>query len=79
MQPPILYTREQCPLCDQARVLLEQVLDADGYEVVEIDRDLDLIRRYGERIPVVAEPGAARELGWPFSLEQLRRWCAERR
>jgi len=58
--------------------LLEQLLGADGYGVVEIDGDLELIRRYGERIPVVAEPGAGRELGWPFSLEQLRRWWAGR-
>ena len=79
MKAPVLYTREQCPLCDQARALLEQVLGVDGYRVVDIDGDLDLIRDYGERIPVVAEPGTGRELGWPFSLERLRQWCAGRR
>jgi glutaredoxin len=46
-----LYTRAGCRLCDTMKTELER----RGYRVVEVDIDTDpeLVRRYGQDIPVV--------------------------
>jgi len=51
----VLYTREGCHLCDDARAVLERV----GHPFAEVDIEADdaLHRRYLERIPVVALDG----------------------
>ena len=52
-----LYARPDCHLCDEAREGLE-AMRAEGaeFELEEIDIDSDdaLLRRYLERIPVIA-------------------------
>ena len=50
-----LYGREGCHLCDDARAVLDRV--AEPYEVVDIEADDELLKRYLERIPVVAVDG----------------------
>ena len=58
--PPVtLYTRPDCPLCDQARALLDALADDLGFavEAVDIDRDRGLRNRYRYAIPVVAVGG----------------------
>ena len=50
-----LYGRDGCHLCDDARVVLDRV--GEPYDVVDIESDDDLLRRYLERIPVVAVDG----------------------
>jgi glutaredoxin len=55
-----LYGRPGCHLCDEARVALERLLAAGrafALEEVDIERDDALLRRYLERIPVVALDG----------------------
>jgi glutaredoxin len=54
-----LYGREGCHLCDDARAVLERVRAEEPFELVErdIEADDDLLRRYLERIPVVALDG----------------------
>jgi glutaredoxin len=54
-----LYGRPGCHLCDEARVVLERVRLQTPFELVErdIEADDDLLRRYLERIPVVALDG----------------------
>jgi len=44
-----LYTRPGCHLCDDARVLIEQVCAelGESYDEVSIDGDPDLERRFG--------------------------------
>jgi len=51
----VLYGRDGCHLCDEARTVLERI----GVEFEEIDIETDdaLLRRYLERIPVVALDG----------------------
>jgi len=51
----VLYGREGCHLCDDARAVLERV--GHPFEEVDIESDHDLLRRYLERIPVVALDG----------------------
>jgi glutaredoxin len=51
-----LYSRPGCHLCDDARVVLERVRARVPFQLHEVDIDTDerLLRRYLERIPVVA-------------------------
>jgi glutaredoxin len=51
-----LYTRVGCHLCEEAeRVLREQrAVTPFRLDLVDVDRDPELVRRYGVRVPVVA-------------------------
>jgi glutaredoxin len=62
MRPPAsvkLYTREGCHLCEEARRELFAAGLSELYrlEVVDIDRDPELVRRFGWDIPVVEIDG----------------------
>jgi glutaredoxin len=54
-----LYGRPGCHLCDDARAILLALQPELGFELDErdIEADDDLLRRYLERIPVVALDG----------------------
>ncbi|MEJ8569184.1 glutaredoxin family protein [Elongatibacter sediminis] len=65
----ILYTRPECHLCDLAAQMLEN--GAIPWQRVDIESDIDLITRYGTRIPVIYRPDVDQALYWPFSEEQL--------
>ena len=51
-----LYSRPGCHLCDDARVALERVRARAPFALreVNIETDDSLLRRYLERIPVIA-------------------------
>jgi glutaredoxin len=51
----VLYGRPGCHLCDGARAALLRV--GHPFEEIDIERDDALLRRYLERIPVVALDG----------------------
>jgi hypothetical protein len=56
----ILYGREDCHLCDEARAVIAELLaEAPDLELTEVDIDSDeeLLKRYLERIPVVELDG----------------------
>ncbi|MBA4501926.1 glutaredoxin family protein [Marinobacterium sp. 3-1745] len=69
-------TTEGCHLCEDAIVVLQQVLLPGQAEVdlVDIVYDPKLMEEYAVRIPVLVERGGERELGWPFDAEQLRQF-----
>jgi glutaredoxin len=54
-----LYTRVGCHLCEEAERVLRQEQAATPFrlELVDVDRDPALARRYGVRVPVVAVDG----------------------
>jgi glutaredoxin len=54
-----LYSKQDCPLCDEARRALERVRGRVGFDLREIDitTDAELERTHRERIPVVAVEG----------------------
>ena len=60
MRRLVLYGREDCHLCDEARAvvtgLLSETSDLELQEV-DIDSDDELLRRYLERIPVIELDG----------------------
>ena len=51
-----LYTRQNCPLCEKAKA----VLTSAGItpKEVDVDLDLDLLRRFNEDVPVIYIGGA---------------------
>jgi glutaredoxin len=55
----VLYSRDGCCLCDDARAILERVRCARPFMLEErdIDSDETLLRAYLERIPVVTIEG----------------------
>ena len=61
----ILYTRDDCQLCDHALALLASARAPD-FESVWIDDDASLEARYGERVPVLRNDQTGAELDWPF-------------
>jgi glutaredoxin len=54
-----LYSKLDCPLCDEARTALERVRARAGFDLEELDIAADpaLEHRYRERVPVVALDG----------------------
>jgi glutaredoxin len=71
-----LYERDGCHLCEEARVLLDEMLGQDGYTRVDIETDDQLVVRYGFRIPVIALDGLDR-LEAPITDPDLRALLAE--
>ena len=59
MRSVTLYGRDGCHLCDDARDALLRVAGKHPFRLVEVDieSDPELLRRYLERIPVIALDG----------------------
>lgn len=72
-----LYGTSACHLCELAEDMLRPLCAAAEleYTKVDISESDELFRRYGVRIPVLAD-SRGRELDWPFSPEQLRVFCS---
>ncbi len=75
------YTTVGCHLCEEALVLLhalqEQLQEQDGpLQISEVDiADSEaLMAEYGVRIPVITSDSSTGEIGWPFSLEELKQF-----
>lgn len=66
----ILYTRPVCHFCEEALTLINGVPGLGDVETRDISGDLELISRYGYRIPVLVRDNGA-ELGWPFSRDDI--------
>jgi len=71
MNSLILYSREDCHLCEVAEELLATCGPEAAYEKVDIETDLNLIRRYGVRIPVLYNQSSQTELFWPFERDDV--------
>jgi glutaredoxin len=56
----VLYGRDGCCLCDDARLILERVRTEQPFALAEVDIEHDerLLSAYLERIPVVTIDGA---------------------
>ena len=73
-----LYGTSACHLCEIAESMLlsecELRLSLE-FTKVDISESDTLFERYGVRIPVLQHPDG-RELGWPFSQQQLGEFVA---
>jgi glutaredoxin len=69
----LLYGKPGCHLCDEARAAIERVCAEVGtsYEEVDITSDPDLMRTYGEQIPVTFVDGAQHDF-WRVDERRLR-------
>jgi len=56
----VLFVRPNCHLCADAAILLDELIGPDGYQVVDVEADADLLLRYAGRVPVVAVDGVDR-------------------
>lgn len=65
-----LYERGGCHLCDEARVLLDEMVGPAGYRRIDIDANDELVLRYGFRVPVVNVDGVDR-LEAPMTAAEL--------
>jgi hypothetical protein len=72
----VLYERTGCHLCEEARVVLDEMIGPDRYARLDIETDDDLVLRYGFRIPVLALDGVDR-LEAPISAPDLRELARE--
>jgi glutaredoxin len=68
-----LYSRPGCHLCDDARAVIEQVCRELGEEYAEVDitTSEELLRRFGEEIPVTFVDGAQHDF-WRVDPARLR-------
>ncbi len=59
--PLVLYTRSNCPLCDEMKAEIRHARLGRPFELIEvdIDRDPELTERYGLSIPVLEIAGRA--------------------
>jgi glutaredoxin len=66
-----LFERADCHLCEEARVLLDEMIGPGRYDRVDIDLSDELVVRYGFRVPVLAVDGKDR-LEAPITAPDLR-------
>ena len=66
MSQLILYFQPDCHLCDDAEILMHQCGMGERYRKVDIEDDLELLKRYGIHVPVLKRESGQKELFWPF-------------
>ena len=78
MKSLVLYSRENCHLCERlADALGPMIARRAMLEIVDIDADPALVERYGLRIPVLV--GGGRELSaYPLDVDAVERFLADR-
>jgi glutaredoxin len=68
-----LFSSPGCHLCEQAADIIDYV--GVTFEVVDISSNIELVRLYGIRIPVLKRSDGP-ELGWPFDTLDVERFTA---
>lgn len=76
MSDLILYQRDYCHLCDQALAVLAEARAPD-FDSLWVDDSVDLVQRYGDRVPVLRNDRDGRELDWPFDAAAVRAFIAD--
>ena len=69
-----LYSTSACHLCEQAIYLLKSMAELTEITVVitDISESIDLMERYGIRIPVLVVGSLDCELEWPFNSTDVK-------
>ena len=52
----IVFTREDCPLCDEFVAELSTIMQ--GFELQDVDGDTTTLRRFGLKVPVLTCDGS---------------------
>ncbi len=66
----ILYSTSFCHLCEEAEQLLNQA--NQQWLNIEITEDVELLNRYGLKIPVLHNIATQQEIFWPFTLTDIQ-------
>lgn len=76
MKKLILYTTEACHLCELALEQIEQSECFDRIVLTEVDiaTDIDLLRQFATRVPVMTAVGSKDHLFWPFDHYDVTQW-----
>ncbi len=67
----ILFGTSGCHLCEQAELILAGC-ERINIENIDIAEQEQWQEKYAIRIPVLYHPETKKELGWPFSQEQVQ-------
>lgn len=68
----VLYSGQNCCLCDDAKALLAQTtINLNQLVEIDVKSDPQIYHHYGARIPVLQNTDVQQELAWPFDLQQL--------
>ena len=57
--------------CDEAENLMSACGLGESYQKVNIETDLELLKRYGIHVPVLQRSDLRQELFWPFDQVEL--------
>ncbi len=71
MNQLILYYQPDCHLCDEAEGLMHEAGLGGSYQKINIETDLELLKRYGIHVPVLRRVDNQEELFWPFDQVSL--------
>lgn len=74
----VFFTTSQCHLCELAEALLVStpLPEPVPVDAIDIAQSESLVKRYGERIPVLRRNDTGEELDWPFNQDQLLAFLA---
>ncbi len=77
----ILYGTQGCHLCEQAKAIVQQLQRDFSIEVTEVDiaegvHAEQLVKRFGDRIPVLENSQTQTRLDWPFCPDVLTDWLS---
>ena len=61
-----LYSRHDCPLCDEMRSVVTAVGRGVPFhlEIIDVDSDSSLVAAYGDEVPVLCVNGTKAFAGW---------------
>ena len=68
-----LYSRENCPLCEDVENTLIRL--NINYEFIDIDLDEKLLKKYHVKVPVLVNDNN-QELFWPFNEAKIEEFIA---
>ena len=74
----VLYSREYCHLCHDMLAALEPLQVEFGFdlEVIDVDSDTELERRFNELVPLLLH-GQTELARWRLDIDALRAYLAE--
>ena len=76
MRKITFYTRNECHLCHEAKAAIMRHFPNLAIEEVDVDTDPELIRLYGEEVPVVYL-GETKVFKYHLDVKRLRRLLDE--